>query len=265
MFPPLRTMHSRLLSRTTIRLYRPFSVSHPLYKPDPPPQSKSPLAPIGVAAALDRNSVPRPKVLQEFALTDRVGIVTGGNRGIGLEIALALSEAGARSIYCFDLPAEPSEDFGKTRAYVERLGEGRRLVYVSADVRDREDILKKVKEIGDREGRLDVGVAAAGILKKEINCWEYPAEQFKEVYDVNVNGVLWTAQAVGQQMRRFGNGGSIILMASVSGSITNRTKPHLLETWSNLNALGRIGRPDELRGVAAWLASDASSFCTGSE
>lgn len=43
------------------------------------------------------------------------------------------------------------------------------------------------------------------------------------------------------------------------------TQPHLLEKWSNLNPMGRIGRPDELRGVVTWLASDASSFCTGSE
>ena len=43
------------------------------------------------------------------------------------------------------------------------------------------------------------------------------------------------------------------------------TQPHLLGVWSDLNPLGRIGRPDELRGVVTWLASDASSFCTGSE
>lgn len=43
------------------------------------------------------------------------------------------------------------------------------------------------------------------------------------------------------------------------------TQPHLLEKWASLNPLGRIGRPDELRGVVAWLASDASTFCTGSE
>lgn len=43
------------------------------------------------------------------------------------------------------------------------------------------------------------------------------------------------------------------------------TQPHLLEKWSNSNPIGRIGRPDELRGVIAWLASDASTFCTGSE
>jgi NAD(P)-dependent dehydrogenase (short-subunit alcohol dehydrogenase family) len=43
------------------------------------------------------------------------------------------------------------------------------------------------------------------------------------------------------------------------------TQPELLDKWSSLNPLGRIGRPDELRGVIAWLASDASTFCTGSE
>lgn len=43
------------------------------------------------------------------------------------------------------------------------------------------------------------------------------------------------------------------------------TKPHLLDKWSNLNPLGRIGTTDEFRGVVTWLASDASSFCTGSE
>ena len=43
-----------------------------------------------------------------------------------------------------------------------------------------------------------------------------------KVMDVNTNGVLYTAQAAGQQMLRFGNKGSIILIASMSGSITNK-------------------------------------------
>ncbi len=42
-------------------------------------------------------------------------------------------------------------------------------------------------------------------------------------------------------------------------------QPHLLDKWSDLNPMKRIGRPDEMRGVSVWLASDASSFCTGSE
>ena len=42
-------------------------------------------------------------------------------------------------------------------------------------------------------------------------------------------------------------------------------RPELMTQWSGQNPLGRIGRPDELRGVTVWLASDASTFCTGSE
>ena len=42
-------------------------------------------------------------------------------------------------------------------------------------------------------------------------------------------------------------------------------QPGLSDTWSSLTPSKRMGRPDELRGVATWLASDASTFCTGSE
>lgn len=42
-------------------------------------------------------------------------------------------------------------------------------------------------------------------------------------------------------------------------------QPELLDKWSSMNPLGRIGRPDELRGAVTWLASNASTFCTGSE
>jgi NAD(P)-dependent dehydrogenase (short-subunit alcohol dehydrogenase family) len=56
----------------------------------------------------------------------------------------------------------------------------------------------------------------------------------------------------------------VLFVGSMSAAYLD-THPHLLEKWSNLHPMGRIGRPDELRGVIAWLASDASSFCTGSE
>jgi len=153
--------------------------------PAPPVQSVSPLAPIGVSAALaaaeDPNYKPKPKIFDEFALTDRVGIVSGGNRGLGLEMALALCEAGARAIYCFDLPSTPSEEWVKTAEYVKKLENGSRLEYVSIDVRDQAALWAKAQEIGDREQRMDVCVAAAGILKSHTDCLTYPAEQFKQV------------------------------------------------------------------------------------
>jgi len=282
-----------------------------------PAQSLAPLAPLGVSAALqDRGTeAPKPKIFAEFALVDRVGIVSGGNRGLGLEIALAFCEAGARVVYCLDLPTTPAAEWLETHAYVKRLNTGARLEYISLDVTDQEKVWKTAAAIGDQEGRMDFCVASAGILKPGEGCLDYPANKFKEVMDVNVNGVLYTAQAAGQQMRRFGNRGSIILVASMSGSITNKDlawvsyntsksavlqmarsmacelgkhnirvnslspgyiytamtaafldkQPQLLEKWSSENPMGRIGRPDEMRGVCVWLASDASTFCTGSD
>ena len=225
----IRNTSSRLAFRlpafayTNIRGFRTTGVRQ---KGTSSAQSASPLAPIGVNAAIqaanDPSYKPKPKIFDEFALTDRVGIVSGGNRGLGLEMALALCEAGARAIYCFDLPTTPSEEWTKAKDYVERLQNGSRLEYVSADVRKQKTMWEKVEEIGDREGRMDVCVAAAGILKTDTDCLTYPAKQFQDVLDVNTNGVLYTAQAAGQQMRRYENGGSIILIASMSGSITNK-------------------------------------------
>ncbi|PSR88889.1 hypothetical protein PHLCEN_2v5038 [Hermanssonia centrifuga] len=265
------------------------------------------------------STAPTPTLFaHEFSLADRVALVSGANRGLGLEMALALVEAGARAVYCIDLPKEPSEEWQKVREYAAKVsgkeGQGR-LEYISGSVTDQDGMWKIGESIGNKEGRLDVCVAAAGILKSHTDCLTYPAAQFRQVLDVNTNGVLFTAQAAGQQMARFGNGGSIILIGSMSGSITNKdhawvsynssksavlqmarsmacelgpqrirvnslspghiytnmtaayldSQAHLLEKWASLNPLGRIGRPDELRGVVTWLASDASTFCTGSE
>ncbi|KAG2056783.1 NAD(P)-binding protein [Suillus hirtellus] len=270
-----------------------------------PAQSASPLGKLGVEAALeaaaDPSITPKPKIFDEFALTDRVGLVSGGNRGLGLEMALACCEAGARVVYCFDLPEKPSDEWIASRDYT---------------VTDQQALWRKTEEIGDKEGRMDFCIAAAGILRSPIDCLEYPAEEYREVLDVNASGVLFTAQAAGRQM-------SIILIASMSGSVTNKghtwvsyntsksavlqmarsmacelgekkirvnslspgymytnisgqrtaQEPHLLDVWSNMNPMGRLGRSNELRGVHSiarshplmWLASDASTFCTGSD
>lgn len=148
-------------------------------------QSTSSLAPIGVNAALEAAAnpaiQPKPKIFDEFALTDRVGIVTGGNRGLGLEMALAMCEAGARAIYCFDLPGTPSEEWSKAAAFVKRLGNNSCLEYVSVDVRDQEKLWAEAKKIGDKEQRMDVCVAAAGVLNEPTDCLEYAAKRFDNV------------------------------------------------------------------------------------
>ena len=148
-------------------------------------RARSPPAPVGVSAALaladEPATLPRPTLFDEFSLSGRVALVSGANRGLGLEMALALCEARARAVYCIDLPTTPSVEWKCTRAYVQRMGGGARLEYISADVRDQACIWEQVSQIGDREGRVDVCVAAAGVLGQHIDCLEYPAKQFEEV------------------------------------------------------------------------------------
>jgi hypothetical protein len=155
--------------------------------------SRSALGHIGVEAALaaaaSGQGEVRPTIWDEFALKDRVALVSGANRGLGLEMALVLIEAGARAVYCVDLPAQPGNDWLAVSEYVKRMvgtgggggAKGGRLEYISADVRDQKAMWKIGEEIGNREGRMDVCVAAAGILKAHKDCLEYPGEEFEEV------------------------------------------------------------------------------------
>lgn len=119
-------------------------------------------------------------------------MVSGGNRGLGLEMALVLCELGARAVYCVDLSETPSEEWKSTKEYARRLGNESRLEYISGDVRDQKGMWAKAKEIGDREGRMDVCIASAGVVKAPVDCLEYPAEEFQEV----CHGISSTSRSV---------------------------------------------------------------------
>ncbi|KAG6329044.1 hypothetical protein ID866_10044 [Astraeus odoratus] len=69
-------------------------------------------------------------------------------------------------------------------------------------------LFKNVEEIGDKEQRMDICVAAAGIHQGDVDCLEYSADEFRK--------------AAGRQIARFGSGGSIILVASIAGSISSQ-------------------------------------------
>lgn len=68
---------------------------------------------------------------------------------------------------------------------------------------------------------MDGLIAAAGI-QQETSALEYTKEDANRMFEVNVTGVLMTSQAVAKQMIRYGNGGSVALIASMSGTVANR-------------------------------------------
>lgn len=88
-------------------------------------------------------------------------------------------------------------------------------------MRDTELLNSVIEAIANTEGRMDGLIAAAGI-QQETPALEYSAKDSNTMFEVNVTGVFMTAQAVAKQMIRFGNGGSIAIIASMSGTIANR-------------------------------------------
>ncbi|EGG10887.1 uncharacterized protein MELLADRAFT_33377 [Melampsora larici-populina 98AG31] len=277
--------------------------------------------PIGVAAArqfFENEDLATKTISDEFKLQGKCALVTGANGGLGLEMALVLAELGA-IVYAVDLAESPSKDFTACANYARKMFSGSvdrdRMYYRRVDVTDQTAMRDLCKLIVDAEGTLDVCVAAAGILHDGGSCLNLSVSDFQRVMDVNTNGVFITAAAAASEMVKRDIGGSIIMVASMSGSITNKDhawiayntsksavlqmarsmacelgssrirvnslspghvrtamtqkflveNPFLEEKWSSMNPLGRLGKVHEVRGVTAWLASDASSFCTGSD
>lgn len=301
---------TRYLHTNLRPLTRSFSVLPRLSAP--PSQKPSPPNREAAKSQSDQAYLGTIKRLPEFSLLDKVVCVSGAGRGLGLVQAEALLEAGAK-VYALDRLENPSPEF-------ERIAEraqkelGTSLSYRRIDVRDVESLNSIVEEIAQKEGRLDGLIAAAGI-QQETPALDYKAEDVDLMMSVNVTGVFMTAQAVAKQMVKFGNGGSIVLIASMSGTVANRglicpaynaSKAAVLQLgrnlasewgeynirvntispgyivtamvedlfvkfperrteWPKQNMLGRLSKPEEYRGAAVFLVSDASSFMTGGD
>jgi len=256
--------------------------------------------------------LPSKTLLPEFSLRDKVIVVSGGGRGLGLVQAAALLEAGA-TVHAIDRLPEPSADFARiSQRAADSLQSS--LTYHRVDVRDAEQLNEVVGDIAGKHGRMDGLIAAAGI-QQETPALEYTAADVDKMMGVNVTGVFMTAQAVARQMVRLNQTGSMALIASMSGTVANRglicpaynaskaaviqlgrnlasewgqygirvntlspgyivtamtealfeTHPERRREWGKGNMLNRLSTPDEYRGAAVFLLSDASSFMTGSD
>ena len=145
-------------------------------------------------------------------VTDKVAIVTGGGRGIGRGICLALARNGADVVV-----ADINEDDARTVAD-EVAAMGRSSMASPVDVTDQASVETMVDVAVDRFGRIDILVNNAGIIAAPG--WEQ-REQFTEedwnmIYEVNVKGVARVTNAVAPHMkeRRYGK---IVNIASVAG------------------------------------------------
>ncbi|WP_209122696.1 SDR family NAD(P)-dependent oxidoreductase [Alkalihalobacillus sp. BA299] len=237
-----------------------------------------------------------------FDLSNKVAIVTGGNRGLGRSMALALAEAGADVV----IVGRDDQLNKKVVTEVEELG--RQALGLSVDLRNVEAIQQMIATVKAQFGKVDVLVNNAGVSSTNF-ALEVTEQEWDQVMDLNVKSLFFCCQAAGKLMKEQGFG-KIINLASVAGAVgdvgispytaskaavINLTRSLSLE-WARygiqVNAIGpayiktdmnnealenekvlnkivgktplnRLGQPSELSGAVILLASDASSYMTG--
>ena len=244
-----------------------------------------------------------PTLNQLFALDGRTAIVTGGSRGLGLEMAEGLAEAGAALMLC------ARREQWLTPTVEELRGRGFKVEGAVCDVANPEQVQAVVDATVAAYGRVDILVNNAGIS------WGAPAEtmaldKWQKVLDINLTGAFLFAQAAGRMMLKQ-QYGRIINVASIAGLQSASVGPsfagyvaskagllgltrELAAKWGRqgvrvnaiapgffhsrmadavieqvedyikaTNPLPRVGDAGELKGVVVFLASDASNYITG--
>jgi NAD(P)-dependent dehydrogenase (short-subunit alcohol dehydrogenase family) len=241
-------------------------------------------------------------ILDRFRLDGQVALVTGGTRGIGLAIAKALGEVGAKVFVTGrSLNKETQrilKDAGVTYEFIEAelLTEG---------IADR-----VVAETAAKAGRLDILVNNAGIAIHG-DSGDYPDQTFRNIMTLNVEVVFRACRAALKPMRRQKKG-AILNVGSISGIVSNipqnqvaynsskaavhmMTKslaselaadnirvnavapgyietdlsrggiqdPEMFPVWQRMTPMSRVGQPDEVAAAAVFLCSEAASYVTG--
>lgn len=157
-------------------------------------------------------------IIEKLRLDGKKAFVTGGARGIGYSIAVALAEAGA------DV-AIVDTDIDTARSSASKIAEltHQKAIAVEADVTVKSEVDAMVEVVLEKFGRLDAAFCNAGICKN-LPAEEMSLEDWNQVININLTGVFLTAQAAGRVMIRQG-GGSIINTASMSAHIVNVPQP----------------------------------------
>jgi gluconate 5-dehydrogenase len=153
-------------------------------------------------------------IQQLFDLTGQVALVTGGSRGLGLQMAHALGEAGARIM----LSSRKAADLEQAAAELQGAGIDAR--WIAADCGFPQDIARLASETVERMGPIDILVNNAGAT------WgapaeDHPLEAWDKVMNLNVRGYFLLSQAVARSSMIARRRGRIINIASIAGLAGN--------------------------------------------
>ena len=148
-----------------------------------------------------------------FDFSGKTVIVTGAERGIGLEIAQGFARCGANIV----IAGIMDEEFPNAKGLVEENGV--ECTCIHTDVSNEEQVKALVCAVTEKYGRIDILVNNAGI-NKLAPAEEMPLEVWQRIIDVNFTGTFLMCREVGASMLSHG-GGNIVNIASMSGLIVN--------------------------------------------
>lgn len=153
-------------------------------------------------------------IKKQFDLTDRIALVTGGSRGLGLQMATAFGEMGAKVA----ISARKADELASARSQLE--AQGIDVLTVTNDLSKMESIPGLVDGVVSHFGTIDILVNNAGAT------WgapaeDYPAEAWQKVMDLNMNALFFLSQYIGKHVMIPRRSGKIINVASIAGLAGN--------------------------------------------
>ena len=144
-------------------------------------------------------------------LENKVAVITGGTKGIGLGIALEFAREGATVVIGGRNPETGEEGL---KALLEM---GATAMYVPCDVGSLESLQNIIDVTVQTYGKIDIYVSNAGINESKKTAYlDITPEQYDRIMDVNLRGMFFGAQYAAREMVKQGTGGAIINMSSVN-------------------------------------------------
>jgi 3-oxoacyl-[acyl-carrier protein] reductase len=232
---------------------------------------------------------------------DKIALVTGGSRGIGLAVVKRLAAEGAE-VVLVDLVIQEAAQ----ALVAELVGQGRAVRAVQADVRDGARAQQIVEEIVEQRGRIDVLVNSAGIVRDGLMGAMTP-DQWRDVLEVNLFGTYNYCRAAAQHLS-YQRKGSVVNVSSTAAAFPSRGQvnyaaskggvegltramakefaprgvrvnavaPGLIDTdlskavrgligdrVKDIIPMKRVGSPEEVANAIVFLASDEAAYVTG--
>ncbi len=152
-------------------------------------------------------------VLDKFRLNGKRLFITGGSRGLGREMSLAIADAGADVI----LVGRDQESLEKTAADIRQLG--RQAWTMQADMSDVIECEATCKRAVADHGPIDILINNVGGRRENIPIEEMPLEKWQELIDLNLTSVFLCTKIIGGAMIEAGQGGRVINIASINAFV----------------------------------------------